>query len=63
LNKTDLQTVIASRLEDLADQVYQLHTSGMLEEAELLQQEGLHLAEAFDSEQTFLYLSDFSTHE
>lgn len=52
--------MIASRLEDMADQVHQLFAAGLPEEAELLRQEGLELAEAVDSEQTFLYLSDLS---
>jgi hypothetical protein len=60
LNNTDLQLVIASRLEDMADQVYQLFAAGMPEEAELIRREGLELAEAFDAEQTFLYLEDLT---
>ena len=60
MNNTDLQLVIASRLEDMADQVYQLFAAGMPEEAELIRREGLELAEAFDAEQTFLYLEDLT---
>ena len=52
--------MIASRLEDMADRVYQLFAAGMPEEAELLRREGLELAEAFDTEQTFLYLEDLT---
>jgi hypothetical protein len=54
----DLAVLIASRLEDMADQVAQLHTQGYPEEAELLRREGLELAKAFDDEQTFLVLGD-----
>jgi hypothetical protein len=32
----------------------------MPEEAELIRREGLELAEAFDTEQTFLYLEDLT---
>ena len=48
--------MIASRLEDMAAQVEFLFANGFIEEATLLRKEGLDLAEAFDTEQTFLYL-------
>jgi hypothetical protein len=60
MNSTDLQTLIASRLEDMADQVLQLFSQGMLEEAQLLRNEGLELAEAYDSGVTFMYLGNFT---
>jgi hypothetical protein len=56
----DLRTLIASRLEDMADQVSYLYTRDLLEEAEILRQEGLMLAEAYDNETTFMYLPDFT---
>ncbi len=56
----DLKTLIASRLEDMADQVSYLYTRDLLEEAEILRQEGLMLAEAYDNETTFMYLPDFT---
>ena len=52
--------MIASRLEDMAAQVECLFANGFIEEATLLRKEGLDLAEAFDTEQTFLYLEDLT---
>ena len=54
----DLQALVASRLEDMADQVEQLYVAGYPEEAELLRREGLALAECYDNEHTFLFLND-----
>lgn len=56
----DLQTLVASRLEDMADQVEQLFVQGMPEEAKLLREESLLLAEAFDQGYTFLFLQDLT---
>jgi hypothetical protein len=56
----DLQTLVASRLDDLADQVEVLYRQGNLAEAELLRDEGLMLAEAYDNEIIFMYLPDFT---
>jgi hypothetical protein len=56
----DLQTLVASRLEDLADQVEVLYLQGNLAEAELLRDEGLMLASSYDNEITFMYLPDFT---
>lgn len=58
--KPDIQLLVASRLEDLADQVYHLYTQGMVEEAKLLRDEGLSLAHHCDEGHTFIYLPDFS---
>jgi len=52
----DIQTLVANRLEDLADQVSYLYTQGLPQEAEILRQEGLMLAEAYDNEETFLFI-------
>jgi hypothetical protein len=56
----DLKTLIASRLEDMADQVEFLYRQGNFAEAELLRDEGLMLAESYDNETTFMYLPDFT---
>lgn len=56
----DIQTLIASRLEDMADQVEVLYTQGNLSDAELLRAEGLQLAEAFDCGSTFLFINDLT---
>ena len=60
MSGTDLQTLIASRLEDMADQVSLLFTQGLIEEAELLREEGLELASAFDDGTTFLFITDLT---
>ena len=54
----DLQLLIASRLEDMAAQVERLYKEGNFAEAELLREEGLGMAEAFDNDHTFMYLAD-----
>jgi hypothetical protein len=56
----NLNLTIASRLEDIAAQVEFLYENGFSEEAALLRNEGLELAEAYDSEQTFLYIEDLT---
>lgn len=56
----DIQTLVANRLEDMADQVAYLHTQGLPQEAEILRQEGLMLAEAYDNESTFLFINDLT---
>lgn len=58
MRKIDLQTLVASRLEDLADQVQQLYVAGRPEDAEFLRKEGLMLAEAYDNEQIFFFVND-----
>lgn len=54
----DFRTLVASRLEDMADQVEFLFNQGDTVEAELLRSEGLELAEACDSGLTFLFIND-----
>jgi hypothetical protein len=56
----DIQTLVASRLEDMASQVEQLISQGMVEEAVLLRNEGLELAEAYDDGYTFLFINDLT---
>lgn len=60
MQSPDIQTLVASRLEDMADQVAYLYTQGLPEEAELLRNEGLELAEAYDNEATFLFINDLT---
>lgn len=60
MNSKNFDLVVASRLEDMAAQVEQLYVAGMIEEATLLRNEGLELAEAYDNEQTFLYINDLT---
>jgi hypothetical protein len=56
LNKTDLAAVITGRLEDMATQVEFLYANGLHEEAAILREEGLMIAEAYDREETFFFL-------
>jgi hypothetical protein len=56
----EIQTLITKRLEDLADRVEVLYHEGNFAEAELLREEGLMLAECYDSEGVFMYLPDFT---
>ena len=58
MNTIDIQTLVAARLEDLADRVDYLYVNGYPEEAQLLREEGLALASTYDSDHTFLYLDD-----
>lgn len=56
MNKIDLPAIIASRLEDMATQVEKLFAEGNFAEAELLRDEGLMIASAYDNEETFFFL-------
>ena len=56
-----IQQLIASRLEDMADQVKTLAENGYVEEALLLREEGLALATAYDEEEDFFFAPDFHT--
>jgi hypothetical protein len=53
---SDLQLLIATRLEDMAAQVELLYSQGNYAEAELLRKEGLMIAEAYDNEENFFFL-------
>lgn len=61
MTSKELQTIIAVRLEQMATQVEFLYANGYHEEAAVLRAEGLKLAEAFDNEENFLVLGDFTT--
>ena len=56
-----IQQLIASRLEDMADQVKTLAENGYVAEALLLREEGLALATAYDEEEDFFFVPDFHT--
>ena len=56
----EIQLLITKRLEDLAGRVEVLYHEGNFAEAELLREEGLMLAECYDSEGVFMYLPDFT---
>ena len=61
MNSNDIASLIASRLEDLADQVEFLMSRGFVDEALLLREEGLALAEAYDNEEDFFFVQDYTT--
>jgi hypothetical protein len=56
-----IHQLIASRLEDMADQVEKLAQNGYVEEALLMREEGLALAEAYDSGEDFFFVQDYTT--
>ena len=60
MTQDDIQTLIASRLEDMAEQIEVLYLQGNHAEAELLRGEGLELAETYDAGTTFLFISDLT---
>ena len=59
--RVNIQNLVASRLEDMADQIEQLYAQGEPELAELLRNEGLALAEACDNGYEFFYINDLKT--
>ena len=59
-NTPDIDTLVSSRLYDLAQQIYILHTEGRHYEAQLLKKEGLSIAEAMDEGLKFLFINDLS---
>lgn len=61
MTQEQLQNAITVRLEQMATQVEFLFTNGYHKEAEILRAEGLELADAYDNDETFLVLGDFTT--
>jgi hypothetical protein len=60
LTGVDIQSLVASRLEDMADRVEYHHSVGNYGTAEFLRQEGLELASAYDFGTSFLYINDLT---
>lgn len=58
--EVDIDTLVHSRLTDIADQVQFLSHAGYSSVAEMLKQEGLMLAKAADAGDTFLYVRDLT---
>jgi hypothetical protein len=56
----DIQSLVASRLEDLADRVEHHFAVGNFDTAEFLRQEGLELAGAYDFGVPFFYVNDLT---
>lgn len=63
MSDTDLQFLLTRHLEDMADRVEYLVMRGQIEDALVLRQEGLELAEAYDNEEKFFFVQDWSTIE
>ena len=61
MNSKKLQAVIASRLEDMAEQCQILFDQGNFAEAELIKEEGLALAKSYDDDEEFFYVGDLET--
>jgi len=61
MTQEQLANVVATRLEQMATQVEFLYANGYVEEAQLLRAEGLELAEAYDNDEDFLYVQDYTT--
>ena len=60
MDKFDLDTLIQSRLGDIADQVAHLYSEGLDDLAELLMAEGLMLAKAADNHDMFFFVQDLT---
>jgi hypothetical protein len=56
MQKHELELLVAERLEHMGEQIAHLYAQGLDEEAKLLGEEGLMLAEAYDNEETFLFI-------
>ena len=56
----DINALVASRLEDIADQVDYLLERGDTETAEFLREEGYILAEACDNDDLFFFVNDLT---
>ena len=61
MTQEQLQNVIAVQLEQMATQVEFLYANGYHEEAAILRAEGLELAAAYDDNEDFFYVQDYTT--
>ena len=62
LNEVNIEELVSSRLEDLAERVAFHAFRGDWETVEVLKAEGLELAEAADSGFNFFYVNDLTNH-
>jgi hypothetical protein len=60
MHSVDIQTLVTSYLEDMAEQVQFLYARGDYRHAELLRQEGLEMAEAYDNNCIFMFINDLT---
>ena len=61
MTQEQLSNIVATRLEQMATQVEFLYANGYHEEAAVLRAEGLELAAAYDDNEDFFYLQDYTT--
>ena len=61
MNGVDIQSLVASRLEDLADRIAFHAFNGEWDTVELLKTEGSELAQAYDDGFSFFFVNDLST--
>jgi len=56
----DIKLIVSSRLDDMVDQIAVLVKEGRIEDAQLLREEGLEIAQAADTDYNFLFINDLS---
>lgn len=56
----NIEALVASRLEDMADRVEVLQKEGRSRDAHMLSAEGLELAKHYDNDEMFLFLNDLT---
>lgn len=56
----NIEALVASRLEDMADRVEVLQKEGRNRDAHMLSAEGLELAKHYDNDEMFLFLNDLT---
>ena len=61
MNASDLQFVIASRLEDMATQFERHTTNGNHDLAELVRWEALDIAGTYDRDETFFFVNGMTS--
>ena len=61
MTQEQLQNLMTLQLEQMAAQVEFLFANGYREEAAVLRAEGLELAAAYDDNEDFFYLQDYTT--
>jgi len=60
LDAVDIQSLVTSRLEDLADRVEFHYSRGDVKTAKFLREEGLMLARSYDDGDSFFYVNDLT---
>jgi len=60
MHSADIETLVGSYLEDMAEQVQFLCARGDYSSAELLRQEGLEMAQAYDDNYVFMFINDLT---